>query len=183
MTEDMCDTLARHHPHHCTPLHRAIEYRNEAALQTMLDAGANREFGNRDGTTPLQYAVLFGSEAMVKALLPRKALRHYDLQGDCSEQDLVTMAVQSRIDSDYVPEWVWQKNHPRRPLHMFQQRAANVDLILAGTRGQWTPADLVRWLQAAPEPYVCEVLEVVHGHLRFTDLRRAWILAVVCSSW
>ena len=185
MTKDMCKTVAEEEPFHCTVLHRAIQWRNEAALQTLLDAGANQKLGNREGVTPLQYAVLFGSGAMVEALLPRTTpLRREVLENDLwSEYNLVTLAVQWFMNSDYIPEWVCQKNHPLRPPDMFQQRAANVDLVLSVTRGQWAPADLEQWLQEAEEPHVREVVDVVHGHLRFTDLRRAWILVVACNGW
>jgi hypothetical protein len=175
MTERMRGLLAMQ-PWSSTALHRAILCRNEVALQTMVDAGANHSFANPEGVTPLQYAVLYGSEAMVQALLPHGALERTVLENDMRAGfDLVTLAVQHYIRSDYCPVWVCD--------FLFRQRAANVDLILSGTRGHWAPADLEGWLEYAEEPFVREVLEVVHSHLRFTDLRRAWILVVVCSGW
>jgi ankyrin repeat protein len=142
----------------------------------MVDAGANQSFANPEGVTPLQYAVLYGSEAMVQALLPHGALERTVLENNMrAEFDLVTLAVQHYIRSDYCLVVC--------PRDLFRQRAANVDLILSGTRGHWAPADLEGWLECAEEPFVREVLEVVHSHLRFTDLRRAWILVVACSGW
>ncbi len=180
MTERMRGLLAMQ-PWSSTALHRAILCRNEVALQTMVDAGANHSFANPEGVTPLQYAVLYGSEAMVQALLPHGALERTVLENDMRAGfDLVTLAVQHYIRSDYCPAWAY---NPQRLHDLFRQRAANVDLILSGTRGHWAPADLEGWLEYAEEPFVREVLEVVHSHLRFTDLRRAWIVVVACSGW
>lgn len=192
MTDAMRLVLIHEEPCHSTPLHVAINYRNEAALATMLDAGANWRFRTRRGVTPLQHAVLFGTATMVRKLLTLQPLNRQVLLGDTTMTDLVVMAVQE-CSTEYDPDWTWlEENDPHgaagddwvdriRRREFFRERAANVDFILAATRGLWTPAELQGWLREAEEPFVPEVIEVVHQHLRLSEPRRLWMTAVIAA--
>lgn len=182
MTDRICRRLRAVQPFHRTMLHWAIACRNEGALRTMLAAGADWELTDRDGTSVFQYAVLYGTGGMVAALMAlpdpggRTALTAWAPEGN-----LITAAVQMHCNSDYVPAWWWNAQHVLRPADVYQQRAANVDTILAAPRGVWTAADLDEWLQAAEEPHVPEVVEVVQQHLRYlrwSTQRHVWLRAV-----
>jgi hypothetical protein len=197
MTDEMRLVLIHEEPFHTTPLHVAINYRNEAALATMLDAGANWRFRTRRGVTPLQHAVLFGTAAMVRKLLTLQPLNRQVLLGDTTMTDLVVMAVQE-CSTEYDPDWTWlDEDDPDgaagddpdwpagwvdriRRREFFRERAANVDFLLTATRGLWTPAELQGWLREAEEPFVPEVIEVVHQHLRW-EPRRRWMTAVTAA--
>lgn len=182
MTGGMRKTLRSIQPFHRTPLHWAVACRNECALRTMLDAGADWQFVDRDGTSVLQYAVLFGTKGMVASLLALEVPGRTALTAWTPECNLITVAVQRPYNSDYVPGWWWNAQHILRPVDLYQQRAANVDTILKATRGLWTAEDLEEWLQAAEKPHVPEVVEIVQQHvryLRWSTQRHVWLRAVV----
>lgn len=185
LTPEVRHYLAYSEPFHETAMHLAIWCRNERALELMMRAGANCMFRNRHGTTVLQYAVLFGSPAMVHMLLAHVPLDQRTLVGDWEECNLVPMSCYVCI-GDYTPKWAWDLDDPARPPNFIQERVANVDSILWATRGLWTCDQLRKWIRQAhdnslPEdPLIPEVVQVVQGYLRWTAARQAWVGVVVC---
>ena len=181
LTPDVRNDLAELRPFHETSMHLAVTCRNERALELMMRAGADCTFGNRNGVTVLQFAVLYGSPTMVRMLLAHVPLNRWTLLGEVTEHDLIPMAFEEVVD-DYSPYWAGDKDDPSRPPNFFRERAANVDLVLWATRGLWTCEELIDYIRRAKEEmdsFIPEVMQVVQGHLQWTDARRTWLQAVV----
>ena len=57
-----------------------------------------------------------------------------------------------------------------------------MDLVLWATRGLWTCVELVDYIRRAKEElefFIPQVMQVVQGHLQWTDARHSWLQAVV----